>query len=133
MDFRIQDLPKSFVSEASFGAMACCIISYQVSVARHQGDVTLGGYTVIAIGGLIFVVWLLWALRKYLSGRKVIAMPRRAGRVSETVNWLLFTLWILTAYVDKMCHTAWVVVAWCLLAVSIGYYFYHCNKYGFTD
>ena len=133
MDFRLQDVPKSFVSEGAFGTMASCIITYNISLAMNDNTLTTGALTIISLGGLVFVGWLIWLFRKYLSGRKIIAMPRKAERVSETANWILFALWILTSWVKGMCHPVWVAVAWCLLAVSIGYYFYYCNKYGFTD
>lgn len=117
----------------AFGVMACCIITYQVSLATNDDEFTIGSYVMVAVAGLVLLGWMIWFIKKYISGRKVIVMPRKAGRVSEVVNWILFALWILTDNISKMCHTVWVVVAWCLLAVSLGYYFYYCNKYGFTD
>lgn len=122
--FRFQDLPKSFVSEFSFGAMACCITTYNVSLYLHHGITTKGAMGVITAAGIIFLGWIIWVFTMYLGGRLIIPMPVKAGRISEIINWLLCAIWILISLVPKVCHPGWAIASWCLWAVSVGYYIY---------
>ena len=124
MDFRIQDVPKSSVSEFSFGAMACCITSYNISLAVHHGLLTKGAFVIISIAGIIFVGWLIWFFRMYLGDRTVIAMPRSSGRVVEIVNWILFAIWVLTTWVTGACSPICGIASWCLWCASFLYYIF---------
>lgn len=128
MDFRIDDVSGSKVSRFSFAMMACCIISYNISLFVHNGHETTGGYVLVSMAGIVLLAWIIWFFYMYLSGRKVQPMPRKPGLVTEVINWIIFIIWILSDFVSIVRHPLVGICAWCLFAVSVIYYVVFCLK-----
>ncbi|MDE7345226.1 MAG: hypothetical protein K2N48_00605 [Muribaculaceae bacterium] len=129
MDFKIDDVSGSTVSRFSFALMACCIISYQSSLYAHNENMTTGAYVLMAMAGVVLLAWLIWFFYMYLSGKKVIRMPRTPGIVTEAINWVIFILWILSDFVSIARHPLLSIVAWCLFAFSVIYYVVYCRMH----
>lgn len=128
MDFKIDEVSGSPVSKFAFGMMACCIISYNISLQAHSGETTTGAYVLMSMAGVMLLAWLIWFFYMYFSGKKVLSMPRAPGVVTEAIDWIIFILWILSDFVSKACHPLVGISAWCLFAVSVIYYVAYCYK-----
>lgn len=128
MDFKIDEVSGSPVSRFSFGIMACCVISYDISRAVHNGETTAGGYALMTTAGIVLLAWLIWFFYMYITGKKVIAMPPKPGVVTEAFNWIIFILWILSDFVSIARHPLVGIFAWCLFAVSVIYYVMYCYR-----
>lgn len=127
MDFKIDEVSGSAVSRFSFGMMACCVISYDISLAVH-GVTTTGAYALMTMAGIVLLAWLIWFFNMYISGKKVVAMPRKPGVLSEAVNCVIFILWILSDFVSIARHPLVGILAWCLFAGSMIYYVIYCYR-----
>lgn len=133
MDFKIDDVSGSAVSKFAFGIMACCIISYNSSLQAHNGETTKGAYVLMSMAGIMLLAWLIWFFYMYLSGKKIVAMPRKPGVVTEAINWIIFILWILSDFVFISRHPLVGIFAWCLFAVEVIYYVVYCYKSGISE
>ena len=130
MEFKIDEVSGSAVSKFSFGIMACSIVSYNISLASHNGATTTGAWVLMSVAGIVLLAWIIWFFYMYISGNKVIAMPRRTSIVSTVINSIIFILWILSDFVKAACHPIMGICVWCLLAVSVIYYVVYCLKHG---
>lgn len=130
MDFNINHVSGSVVSKFAFALMACCVVSYNISTTAHNGDVTTGAYVLITVAGITLLAWLIWFFYMYIGGKKVETMPRTPGLVTETINWIIFILWILSDFVTIARHPLLGICAWCLLGFSIVYYVTYSFKHG---
>lgn len=128
MDFKIDEVAGSAVSRFSFGMMVCCVISYDISLAVHNGDTMPGAYALMTMAGIVLLAWIIWFFNMYIGGKKVIVMPRKPGIVSDAVNWILSIIWILSDFVSITRHPLIGIFAWSLLAVSLGYYIVYCYR-----
>ena len=128
MDFKISDVSGSIVSRFAFGLMGCCVISYNISLNIHHGDVTKGAYLLIALGGLTLLAWIVWFFYMYLSGKNVTTLPRIPGIVTDAINWIILILWILSDFVMSLCHPFLGICAWCLYVVSMIFCIVYCCK-----
>lgn len=133
MNFKIDDVSGSPVSRFSFGMMACSVISYDISVAVHNGATTKGAYALMTMAGIVLLAWLIWFFNMYVSGKKIIAMPRKPGVVSEAINLIIFILWILSDFVSIARHPLVGILAWCLFAVSVIYYVVYCYRNAYSE
>ena len=133
MDFKIDEVSGSAVSRFSFGMMACCVISYNISLAMHGGDTTTGAYVLMTMAGIVLLAWLIWFFNMYINGKKVMGMPRRPGVVTEAINWMIFILWILSDFVSIARHPLVGILAWCLFAVSVIYYVVYGYRNSFPE
>lgn len=133
MDFKINEVSGSTVSRFSFGMMACCVISYDISLAVHDGAATTGAYALMTMAGIVLLAWLIWFFNLYISGKKVIAMPRKPGVVTEAINWMILVLWILSDFVSIARHPLVGILAWCLFAVSVIYYVVYGYRNAYSE
>lgn len=133
MDFKIDEVSGSAVSRFSFGLMACSIVSYNISLAAHNGKTTTGAWVLMTIAGIVLLAWLIWFFYMYLSGNKVIAMPRTPSIFSTVINWIILILWTLSDFVSIACHPILGICSWCLFAASVIYYVVYCLKHGCSD
>lgn len=121
MNFNIQDISKSVVSAFCFELMACCMISYDISLKTNP-ESSVGSYVLVSIAGIVFLGWLIWFFRMYLGDRQVAKLSGKTGRVVEVINWIIFALWITVSFVDALCHPVVLIVAWILFFASLTYY-----------
>ena len=133
MDFKISDVSRSVVSRFAFGLMACCVISYNISMSAHHGDVTMGAYSLISVGGITLLAWIIWFFYMYIGGKKVLTLPRIPGIVTEAISWIIFILWILSDFVSLARHSLLGICAWCLYATSIIFCIVYYCKNGWSD
>ncbi|MDE6554219.1 MAG: hypothetical protein K2K98_14860 [Muribaculaceae bacterium] len=128
MKFKISDVSGSAVSRFSFGIMACCITSLNIVLHSHNGYYTTWAYVWQTIAGIVLLAWIIWFFYMYISGKKIPIIPGKAGTLAEAVNWLIFVIWILSDFVSAVRHPLLGIIAWCLLAASVIYYFVYCKK-----
>ncbi len=128
MNFNINDVSRGTVSKFAIGLLSCLLTSYNVSLAVH-GDTTTGGLIIISLAGIIIVGCLIWFFKLYLSGKRIPTIPHKPGVVSEIINWILFSIWVLSEYFFKT-SPLWVIGAWCLYAVSSVYCLVYIYKNG---
>lgn len=129
MDFKIGDVSGSTVSKFAFGIMQCCIISYNISLCVHNGDVTSGAYVLMTMAAIVLISWLIWFFYVYIKGKKVRKMPPRPGAVAEGCNWVIFILWILSDFVSIARHPIVGICAWFLFGASVVYYVVYCHRH----
>ncbi len=132
MDFNINDVSGAPISKFTFGLIACLGCSYNVSTASHNGSITTGAYVLVAMTFLLLLVWLIWLLKMFLSGKKVIHINQEAGKVVQVINWIILDLWICSDFFWQS-SPAWVICVWSLFAISALYYAIYCHKHGWEE